>query len=395
MTRDEFAKFLYDNSVYNALQFVDSAISSIIDACYYKDFILDISKDISIENNQWRANWTIEQPNENTKWAKVNMGEWPTFETKLLNTPVSKIRLRDMFIKSFFQSCRNALDELAQAANAACLATKSKKIEKVDFHKMVEVFQQQSYSQAFPIMCSWFTKIYSSNDYMYIDMYCNRTKHTCSVKTDSSLPIIGKESNATIEPFFRQDTNSTTQIDRKEIVEYTKVVYGFMRDIYKEFIAAIVQEVPKHTFIDNRLLTVSVYQQVMKGSPDSSFSMAYIVENPDFASMPEQIEVLFVTEIDKTIHAMNCCFDTIYIRDKSNEQEYVGKYEAEDKIGEDALLRFRKYRKVEYNKDELPLKYQAMMDNKQKDTFYHRNPYVEITTVSDDDDFLRRVNLPF
>lgn len=395
MTRDEFAKFLFDNRVYNALQFIDGAKSSILDARYYKDFILSISTDIVNENDQWRATWTIEHNSEDEKWSKLNMGEWPKFEMELFDTKVSKIRLRDMFIKGFFQSCRNAFDEMAQAANAACLASKSKRIETVDFPQMVKVFQQQTYSQAFPIMHGWFSQMDSSNEYNYIDLYCNRTKHTCSVKTNTNLPILGEGKSATIEPFSRQGSNDTTQIDRKEIVDYIQVSYVFIMNAYKEFFTALMQEVPKQTYVENRLFSVSVYQQKMKGSPDNSFSMAYVVENPDYASMPEQIEVMFVTENGESIHAMNCPFDIIYIRDKSNEHEYVGKYEAEGVIGEDALLRFRKYKKIAYDRNELPLQFQAMMDQKQKDVFYHCNPYVEITTVSDDDEFLKRVSLPF
>ena len=395
MTRDEFAKFFYDNGVYNTLQFIDSAKGSMLDACYYKDIILELCKDIISENDRWRNSWTIEQTDEKTKWKKVNIGELPRFETELFNLTLSKIRLRDMFIKGFFQSCRNAFDEMAQAANAACLAFRAKRIETVDFPQLAKVFHQQTYCQAFPSISSWFSHIQSSDDYKYIDMYCNRTKHTCSVETKAALPIFGEGKKTTIEPFYRQDSTGTIQNDRKEVVDYLQVAYDFMRDAYKDFIVALTQEVPKKTFTDNRLYTVSVYQQMMKDSTKSSFSMAYIVENPDYASMPEQIEVLFVTEIEKKILAMNCPFDTIYIRSKADSQEYIGKYEALDKTGEDSLLRFRKYQKIAQNKNELPLKYQAMMDKKQKEIYYQRNPYVNITTVSDDDEFKLRVNCPF
>lgn len=395
MTRDEFAKLLYDNGVYNTLQFIDSAKGSMLDACYYKDLILELCKDILIENDQWRNSWTIDQIDEKTKWKKVNTGKWPRFETQLLNLTLSKIRLRDMFIKGFFQSCRNTFDEMAQAANAACLAFRAKRIEKVDFPQLAKVFCQQTYCQAFPSISSWFIKIQSSNDYKYIDMYCNRTKHTCSVETKAALPIVGEGKKTTIEPFYRQDSTGTIQNDRKEVVDYLQVAYEFMRDAYKDFIDALTQEVPKKTFTDNRLYTVSVYQKMMKGTPESNFSMAYIVEDPDYDSMPEQIEVLFITEVKQKILSMNCPFYTIYIRSKTNSQEYIGKYEAIDEIGEDSLLRFRKYKKIAHNKDELPLIYQAMIDKRQKDIYYNNNPFVEITTITDDEDFLRRVYLPF
>ena len=66
----------------------------------------------------------------------------------------------------------------------------------------------------------------------------------------------------------------------------------------------------------------------------------------------------------------------------------------------EALIRFFSpdfavYKKEPYHEGTLPLQFQAMTDEKQKGTFYHSNPFMDIRTISDDDEFLKRVQLPF
>ena len=94
------------------------------------------------------------------------------------------------------------------------------------------------------------------------------------------------------------------------------------------------------------------------------------------------------------IISRNCPFDTIYIKDPSVDNRYIGKYIAEEETGEDELLRFSNYKKYIPTQGELPLVFQAMCDEKQKGKFYHSNPFFNITTVSDDEQFLCLVNLP-
>ena len=63
--------------------------------------------------------------------------------------------------------------------------------------------------------------------------------------------------------------------------------------------------------------------------------------------------------------------------------------------GDDTFLQYRRYKKEPYHEGTLPLQFQAMKDEKQKGTFYHSNPFMDIRTISDDDEFLKRVQLPF
>lgn len=145
----------------------------------------------------------------------------------------------------------------------------------------------------------------------------------------------------------------------------------------------------------HRYHKLNIYQQKMKDSPESSFSMAYIETDGDISCMPDYIQVLFLTESDGEITARNCPIDTIYVKVSEREDIYVGKYIATEPCGDDTLLQYRRYEKEPYRESKLPLQFQAMTDEKQKGTFYHSNPFMDIRAISDDDEFLKRVQLPF
>ena len=231
-------------------------------------------------------------------------------------------------------------------------------------------------------------------------MYCNRSKHTCSIETEYSYSLFGDESSSAIVPFFRKDTTTSTQYDKKEISDFIPKTYDFITAAYEGFLDAIKKEVIKKQYVINRFFSLSVFQQKIKGSPESSFSMPYMYADIDMNAMPEKIQVLLIKEWKENgrIVAKNSPFDTIYVKDKKvkdNPYTYIGKYVADDSIGEDSLLRFRQYTKVTPQEGEPPLIIQAMTDNKQKGMFYHKNPFFEIDTVSDDDDFIKRTSLPF
>ena len=115
--------------------------------------------------------------------------------------------------------------------------------------------------------------------------------------------------------------------------------------------------------------------------------------------MPDEIEVLFVAKIiddsaDYDLIAINCPFDTLYVKKPLSEHEYIGKYVAQNNIGDDSLLRFRKYKK-DINTSPNKLWIEASTDEKQRGVFFHRNCYVTIHTISTDDEFRTRVSFPF
>ena len=87
--------------------------------------------------------------------------------------------------------------------------------------------------------------------------------------------------------------------------------------------------------------------------------------------MPDYIQALFLNESDGDITARNCPIDTIYVKLSKREDTYVGKCIAAEPCGDDSLLQYRRYEKEPYHEGTLPLQFQAMMNEKQKETFYH------------------------
>ena len=402
MNKKELEKLFHQHGVFDATQFIISARESLVNALNYKEIINSLNVKIHDENEMWRQNMSLVPMDGNPNIKQIVFDERPDFNIDIAGVSVSMFYLQNMFIKAFFQECRNTLDILAQAANAACLAFKAKKIETVDFSMMNKVFHQQTYQTAFPDVCKWFGDISGASEFVYVDNYCNRTKHTCSVQTKFELPVFGETTQSTILPFFRLNKDETKQHTKQEIDSFITKIYDFFSDAYSNFFTIIKQEIEKETFIENRYYTLSVYQQKFKEDANSDFSLAYLKCESDIDSMPDEIQVLLVAEMlhsekDIEIVAKNCPFNTIYIKDVASEKvhHYIGKYVAEYETGEDNLFRFRKYRKVVPTSDDYNYVIEAMRDESTKGIFYHKNPFVSIETCSDDEGFLARIELPF
>ena len=87
--------------------------------------------------------------------------------------------------------------------------------------------------------------------------------------------------------------------------------------------------------------------------------------------------------------------DKQYISEKALlYTDILGRYCAEDVIGDDCLLHYRKYVKDKTATSGLCILY---MQHEENTVFYHANPYFDVETIlkSDDDDFKNRVSLPF
>ena len=138
----------------------------------------------------------------------------------------------------FFQYTRNTFDYLAQIANASCLRERGKKIERVDFITMNDTFAQQSYSQEFPDIHSWFDKVSNSQEYIYLDDFCNRTKHICDIHVRLSMPFFGGESTAVVNPFFKKNTSHPKQ----DIKTYLESIYNYVFQELSTFLSLIETE---------------------------------------------------------------------------------------------------------------------------------------------------------
>lgn len=315
----------------------------------------------------------------------------PCYDFSICNVETNIPFLLDKLTKDFFQYIRNSFDCMSQVVNAACLASRSKKIEGVDFPRMKCVFNQQTYSQAFPNITDWYNRIDNSNEFLYIDAFNNRTKHICDVYLKLSMAIIGGEDETSISPFVKKQTQHTKQ----DITDYLTAVYNFASKAYSELLTCLKVEIPRKLFVNCRVHKINIFQQKLVGDSNDGYSMPYIDAFADIENMPDEIEVLFLREHDGEILAKNCPINTLYIKDPNDDLKYIGTYVTNDTYGDDTLLKYRKYRKIPYTEDMLPLCYQAMNDPESKEVFYHSNPFMNIKTVSDDEDLIKRVQLPF
>lgn len=393
MTGKELEKFLYDNGVYDAYQFIQNTHKTITTACFCKDVILALIAQMEDEHQTWQANLfnKLNQQEDHVKTISITSNEMPSYELSICNVPTSIPFLLDKLTKDFFQYVRNAFDCMAQAANAACLATKAKKINIVDFGQMKKVFAKEPYLQILSDISSWFSTTASSDKFHYIEDFNNRTKHTCDVYLKMSMSILGDKNEITFNPFVQRGQ----QHQKQEVESFLMAVYDFVNSCYTNFILTLKKVIPKQLFIKNRYHKLYIYQQYWKDDSNSSFSMPYILGETDVANMPETIQVLLIAESSDKIYAKNCPFDTIYIRSPNNESDYIGKYTTSDPYGDDTLVQYRTYSKVPHHSSDLPLHFQAMTDPKQKGVFYHQNIFMDIKTLSNDKEFLKRVKLPF
>lgn len=322
------------------------------------------------------------------------MDNLPKYNTHVAGIEINIGLLLNKLVKDFFQYSRNTFDYIAQISNAACLASKKKKIEKVDFAKMKEVFDQQSYSQQFPTIQAWFDGIVNSNEYMYLDSFCNRSKHISDVYIKLSMSMFESKSDALINPFYKK----TVQHGAQDVKSFLNTICSFVEQSFNSFISVLVPELPKKTFVANRYHQLNAYQQKLKGSPNSSFSMVFLTApSSDINSMPEEIEVLFeMKDQDGYIEARNCSnINKIYIQDPSDKHKYLGWYESNEPSIDDNLLQYRRYTRNTADPNDLPLECKAMLEPENKNRFFHSNPYISFTSVSDDEEFQKRALSPF
>lgn len=384
---------LYDFGIYEALQFIKNTEKTIKIAEYSKNTIKELIATIKDEHEEWKNTLFSElfEQEGTVKSVSVTTESLPTNKVTVASSQVSAPFLLDKLTKDFFQYMRNVFDSISQIANVALLGVKAKKSDSVDFPVMVRVFNQQTYSQDFPLISAWYNSIDGSDEFKYIDAFNNRTKHTCDVFLKVSMAFIGGESKAEINPFFRKNTPHSA----KDISEYLNDIYDFVVVSYCSFIDELRKEYVKKTYIINRYNKLRAYQQKMNTNPDSDFSIVFFETNKDISAMPNEISVLLLNRLsDGEICCKNCSINTIYVKKEGTDQEYIGKYVTNEPIGDDTLFKYRKYEKVFPTANELPFDIQAMLVWKENPVFYKSNPFIDITTVSDDDQFLTRIQLP-
>lgn len=397
MNINEWAVFLNRHHVYNALQFIRSTRDYFNFAVVCKDLIPSIIGQMDRDFTEWKDNLEFEPVEGNPKLRVCRMVTPPMYETCLGEISIPSSILLDMTTINFFQYCRNAFDSMAQLVNAACLASKALDIENVDFGRMLSTFLRSPFKDDFPEVTEWLKTVKESQEYKYIDSFCNRVKHTCTIKTKHSQPLIGKEFKTEIEPFFRHKQEE--QLPSIDPINYVDDVYDFVTSYYEKLMPLIKANVLRELYVEYRNYEIEVYQQFFKGSAENSFSYAFIESDLEASALPDEIQILFTVErTDKeitTVDAMNCPFDTVFVKRPNADYEFICKYVSDTYLGKDTLLHYRKYQKKVVPKDTDSLFVEASTDPRQRGLFYHNNAYFQITSISDDEHFIGRIQLPF
>lgn len=393
MADSTLKKELIAHNIYSAWQFIEYTEKNIATVQYCSDTIKNIIDKMTTKTVRWQQDISsdfvdeVTKDGKNVKRLSVTTENAPTYEVRVAGEKIDPWFLFDKLLRDFFQYAMNTFDSMSQIINAGILANKGKKIDSVDIQIMVRCFNQQTYSTAFPKMQSWLNKISQSTEFKYIEAINNRTKHTGDIANKLSMGILGSSNRAEIGPFFRKNI----QHGKNELSDQLLATIDFLNDSWDEFLNVFKEESVRDVYTQNRRHGISgVRQQKLKNEPDQDLSYAYIEANSSFDTMPDELYILLVTEREDDIYAHECPFNTILVTGSSNI-DVLGRYKAEDVIGDDCLLHYRKYRKDTEVIGGICMFY----EQQEKTVFYHANPYFNVESVSDDDAFLTRTSMPF
>lgn len=386
-------KDLIVHNIYTSWQFLEYTEKNIETVCYCAETIKNIVDKMTMKTVRWEQDIASEFVDEVTDDGKkvkrltVTTDNAPTYEVRVAGEKVDPWFLFDKLLRDFFQYTMNSFDSISQVINTGLLANKSKPVDSVDIQQMVKTFAKQTYRTTFPKMHAWLDKISQSDEFQYIVAINNRTKHTADISNKLSMGILGSSNKSQIGPFFRKGK----QHEKVELTDQLQATIDFLENSWVEFIGVFKEEYVRNVYSENRIHEITgVRQQKIKAEPEQDLSYAYINVINDFDSMPDELYILLVKEREDEIYAHQCPFDTILVTEQSNI-DVLGRYIAEDVIGDDCLFHYRKYKKDTEVKGSICLFY----ERQEKTVFYHANPYFDVVSVSDDEAFLARTSIPF
>lgn len=389
----DFQKDLAAHHVFTAWQFIQYTEKNISIVEYCAAVINNTIDKMNQKTVRWQQDLfsdfieEITPDGKKIKKITVTTDNSPMYEVRVAGEKVDPWFLFDKMVRDFYQYTMNSFDSISQVANSGLLANKGKKVDAVDFQRMAACFSQQTYMTAFPKTASWFTAIFQSPEFQYIEAINNRTKHTADISNKLSMGILGSSNTAKIGPFFRKDV----QHNKKELSDQLRATLDFLHTAWNDFLSAFCDEYTMDMFVENRRHEIGgVYQQKLKDAPEQDHAYAYISVMTDFSSMPDEMYILLLRENVDEILSHNCPFECILVRD-SDDKTILGQYIPDGVIGEDCLLSYRKYVK-DKSTPGVACHYHAIQTCKH---YYHSNPFFTITAVSDDNEFLGRSSLPF
>lgn len=391
---------LYDNGVFDAWQFFVNVQKTIETSQFCLEIIKSTLNSIRQQHTDWQnkvADELFSQDSPVKQWT-LTSSNMPKYMTSFQGVDFSSHFLLNKLIKDFFQYSRNAFDGMAQISNVALLCVYSKKPDSVDFPCMCKTFNQATYGSDFPKTKNWFNDVNSSDSFKYIDAFNNRIKHTCDVYVKFSSSLLGDNHSEIINPFFRKD-NQHLQHD---VSSYLTTILDYVKNEFDKFSNVVLEECALKTYQINRYNKLSGFQQHMKRDPKATkittdYSVVFIETNGTMDTMPDEIQVLLLNKsAEGQILFKNCWFDKILVNKDGKDFNYIGEYIAEEPCGDDTLIKYRKYKKHVVEHPET-IVFQAMIDwqeNPNK-SFVKVNPFISIKTVSDDEEFIKFIQLPF
>lgn len=369
-------KELVEHKVYTAWQFIENTYANIEVAQYCLNSVAAISAKMTEEAD--KNNEEILEKIVKHKSVAITEANLPDFLIDIAGNNVDGFFLIQKLIRDFYQYLRNSFDSIGQIANAGLLANKGKKVDKTDFPSMKDRFQQQTYSGEFPRTSAWFSRTDNDDEFKYIDAVCNRVKHTAFINNQVLIGLFGCENKMKMGAFSRNGE----QHGKADLKDKMQQAIKFTNDSYMEFLTAFSAEFKKDLHVLGRYHDgIKVYQQHVKGNELSSFSLPYIVSQQPFSAMPNEIYVLLLKSSEGEIKAADSPFTSILVTSVNDYKTAVGRYvaAAEDVVGEDNIVKYRKYIKDTDTTDPQIALIKSMHDGIGK--FYHANPFFDSSVV--------------
>lgn len=393
MIDDVLKRELIEHKIFSAWQFMEYTEKNIATVEYCANTIDSLIKKMTMKTVRWQQDISADFVDDVTEDGKpvkrlsVTTENSPTYEVRVAGEKVDPWFLFDKLLRDFFQYIMNSFDSISQIINAGLLANRGKKVDSCDIQMMIKCFDQQTYSTSFPQMHAWLDNLSNSTEFQYIEAINNRTKHTADIANKLSMGILGSPNTTQIGSFFRKGEPH----EKKELNDQLQASFKFLKDSWKDFLNVFKAEYVKDIYTENRRHNITgVRQQKLKDQPGQDLSYAYISAETTFDAMPDEIYVLLVNDNGEDVFAHESPFSTILVTGDTNIN-VLGRYIVDEEIGDDCLLHYRKYIK-DKNVQGISC---VFCIQREKNVFYHKNPYFNVESVSDDQEFLMRTSLPF
>lgn len=391
--RFELQKNFAKHKIYDVWQFVEYAEQNLATVHYCADILKSLIEVTDNKTVRWEqslfSDFIETKDDTGKKVKKIEVRELPNTDVRVVGQKINPWFLFDKLIRDFFQYAMNTFDSMAQIANAGLFANSSKQIDSVDFQRMETWISSATFASDFPLTANWFSEVLASPEFKYIEAINNRTKHTARIANKLSIGLLGSNTSAKIGPFFRKNV----QHDSKALQDQLDATLDFLEMKWNEFKSAFEAEYVLDKRTKERYHTIDgVKQQVIKGEAYGTYSCAYIVSEKEFSLMPDEFHLLLVREREKEILVHNAPFDSIFVCDRTgnilqSKERYIA--DSNDALTDDCLIKYRKY-----VKDATPVS-QCINDAFMKESiFYYANPFFNVETVTNDKDFLQRIQLP-